>query len=273
MAKRGKNSSVCRRPAKRSRQLGVLLPQYPWRAMFVGCSHGHYACPEVLEQVLRFAEEFSPHHRVHLGDAWDLAAFRLRARGTPDESESHYEDAACAESFLIRYRPTLFFFGNHEDRLNYLRKSGSEVVRLAADAALNAIYSLFKELGCRVIPYTSIAAKDAWLRFGDTLAGHGFLYGENSTRDHVELLGMSCIHAHDHRAKLQPGRLVGAPVGFSVGTLAKIPAMHYAKTRRSTASWSGAIVFGEYGEHKAKWDIRILHRNEEGWKPAPEPPL
>ncbi|MEM4203020.1 MAG: hypothetical protein QXS54_03015 [Candidatus Methanomethylicaceae archaeon] len=249
-----------------------LVKKFQKRAMFVGCSHGHYANADALRQVLDFAKEFSPHHRVHLGDAWDLAAFRLRARGTPDESESYQDDTLSAELFLQEYKPTLFFFGNHEDRLYYLRKSGSELIRIAADAALQAILDFFEKLKCPVVPYASIASRDSWRLFGDTLAGHGFLYGENATRDHVELLGRPCIHAHDHRAKMQAGRMVGAPMGYSVGTLARIPAMHYAKARRSTASWSGAIVYGEYGEGISQWQIKLLHRSEEAWVAAPEPP-
>ncbi|MEM4360348.1 MAG: hypothetical protein QXT45_07460 [Candidatus Bilamarchaeaceae archaeon] len=248
-----------------------LVKKFPKKAMFVGCSHGHYASSDALRQVLEFAKDFAPHHRVHLGDAWDLAAFRLRARGTPDESESHEDDSTSAESFLIQYEPTLFFFGNHEDRLYYLRKSGSEIVKLAADAALKAIHQFFEKLKCPVVPYASIACKEAWRLFGNSLAGHGFLYGENATRDHVELLGMPCIHAHDHRAKMQAGRMVGAPMGYSVGTLARIPAMHYAKARRSTASWSGAIVYGEYGEENSQWQIKLLHQSEERWVRAPSP--
>jgi len=64
---------------------------------------------------------------------------------------------------------------------------------------------------------------------------------------------------------MQPGRIVGALMGYSVGTLADIPAMGYAKARRATSAWSGGIVCGEYRDGESNWTLKILHEAKPKW--------
>lgn len=234
------------------------------RAMFVGCSHGAHINQRVADDVLAFAKDFKPHHRVHLGDAWDTAAFRSGAGGSNDEGASVSADLDAGTEFIKRYEPTVFFYGNHEDRLFQLAGHPRALIAAAAQSVLSQISALFSDMKCETALYAGTASRKSWRLFGNTLAGHGFMYGEQCTRDHVEMLGAPCIHAHDHKAKMQPGRVVGAAMGYSVGTLATIPAMAYAKARRATAAWSGAIVYGEYGDDWSRWEIKVLHTSEGG---------
>lgn len=240
------------------------------RAMFCGCSHGPYISQPVANQVLEFAKDFKPHHRVHLGDAWDTAAFRQGAAGTTDESASIREDRGSGADFINAFRPTVFFMGNHEDRVYQRAHHHNAIIAEASLGVIEYMENLFRRIKCEIVPHAGTATRESWRMFGDTLAGHGFMYGEQCTRDHVEMLGHPCIHAHDHKAKMQPGRVVGAPMGYSVGTLATIPAMGYAKTRRATAAWCGGIVYGEYGEGWARWQLKVLHSSEGGTWQAPK---
>lgn len=232
--------------------------------MFVGCSHGGHISRAAADEVLRFAKDYQPHHRVHLGDAWDTTAFRSGANGSPDEGASVADDYNAGTAFLREYQPTVFCMGNHEDRLYALANHPRALIAAAAQSVIGQMDALFAGMKCETVPYAGVATRKSWRLFGDTLAGHGYMFGEMCTRDHVEMLGHKCIHAHDHKAKMQPGRVVGVPMGYSVGTLATIPAMAYAKTRRATAAWSGAIVFGEYGEDWSRWEIKLLHTSEGG---------
>lgn len=232
------------------------------RAMFVACSHGDHINQVAANAVLAFAKDFAPHHRIHLGDAWDTRAFRNGAAGTPDEGASIDKDNDAATAFLRHYKPTMLFMGNHEDRLWALRSHPRETVAFAARQCVAMIEALCADLGCHMVQYGGVGEVASFRQFGDTLACHGWMYGEQCTRDHVELTGHPIIHAHDHKAKMQPGRVVGAPMGYSVGTLANIPAMHYAKARRATAAWSGGIVFGEYGEGWSQWQLKLIHASD-----------
>lgn len=230
------------------------------RAMFVGCSHGQHISPQAADAVISFESDFRPHHRVHLGDAFDTAAFRGGAEGSGDEGADVDADFAAGEVFLRRYRPTIFCLGNHEDRLWRLSDHPRAIIAKAARATVKQIEAMCDDIGAQIVPYAGTASADSWVLFGDTLAGHGYMFNESATRDHVEMLrGHNVIHAHNHKAGAAPGRVLGAPMGYSVGTLATIPAMAYPKTRRATAAWSGAIVAGEYGEGWSRWTLHLLH--------------
>lgn len=229
------------------------------RAMFIGCSHGHLANPILLQEALAFAEEFRPHHRVHLGDAFDMACFRSGASGSNDEGGNIDEDLHCGIKFVKEYRPTLFMFGNHEDRLVSLSNHPRDIIASAAKFALTNLEAVFDSIKCEMVHYGTIADLRSWRLFGDTAVGHGYLFGENCTRDTVEMLGYNVIHAHDHKAKIQPGRVSRGLMGYSVGTLAEIPAMSYAKARRATSAWSAGIVYGEFKEGMSRWHLKLLN--------------
>lgn len=237
--------------------------RYKKRAMFVGCSHGTHINQRVADEVLAFKADYQPRQVIHLGDAWDVAALRSGAEGSTDESSSLLEDSDAAVGFLVQLQPTVFFMGNHEDRFYHMKQHGRSVIADCAAMLVARIEQFFESIHCEIVPYASIMSANAWRLFGDTVAGHGFLFGEMCTRDHCELLnGMNVIHAHDHRMKMQGGRTVSGAIGRSVGTLADIPSMHYAKTRRATASWSGGIVYGEYGDGWSQWEMKLLHTRE-----------
>lgn len=233
------------------------------KAMFVGCSHGSHINWDAAKWALDFAKDFKPHIRVHLGDAFDAEAFRAGASGTSDEAASVEDDINAGFKFLNDYRPHVLFMGNHEDRLFRMRDHYNGIIRDDCRRITSQITNWSEKTRCEIVQYAGIVDHYSWRLFGDTLAGHGIMFGDNCTRDHVELLrGMPVIHAHDHKAKMQAGRCIGAPMGYSVGTLANIPAMGYAKTRRQTASWSGGIVFGEYGDGWSSWSLKILHTSQ-----------
>lgn len=233
------------------------------KAMFVGCSHGSHINWDAAKWALDFAKDFNPQIRVHLGDAFDMTPFRSGAKGTNDEAASVKEDIDAAFKFLNEYRPNVLFMGNHEDRIFRMQDHYNGVIADNCQRIVSDIMGWGVKTKCEIVQYASIVDHHSWRLFGDTLAGHGIMYGDNCTRDHVELLrGMSVIHAHDHKAKMQAGRCIGAPMGYSVGTLADIPAMGYAAGRRQTAAWSGGIVFGEYGKDWSSWSLKILHTSE-----------
>lgn len=232
------------------------------RAMFVGCSHGAHISPAAEAEVLNFSLDFRPHIRAHLGDAFDTAAFRAGATGTSDETASVGDDAAAGERFLRAYRPNVLFMGNHEDRLYKLAGHYNAIISDCAKSFIGRIEAMCRGMRCEIVPYAGTATTDGWRLFGDTVAGHGYMFGENCTRDHAEMLGRSVIHAHNHRCGMLPARTLGHPMGYSVGTLSEIPAMAYAKTRRATAAWSGGIVYGEYGDGWAHWTVRELHASK-----------
>ena len=212
------------------------------RVMAIGCSHGKLANPKAIAAVLKFAEQWKPKHRIHLGDAFDTTCFRSGAKGTSDESSKQDPDTKAGVKFLQQFRPTVFCMGNHEQRLVNLCTHPSEVVSIAANKVLAECLAPVKQLNAKLIPYTVL--REGWHELGGYRWGHGHLYGENYLRDSAEAFG-NCVVAHAHRAGMQKGRRLDNATAYGVGTLADIPAMHYASGRRATLAWSSGMVFGE----------------------------
>lgn len=217
--------------------------------MAIGCPHGKLANPKALEAVLTFADRWKPKHRIHLGDGFDTSCFRAGAKGTSDESSEQDPDTKAGVDFINKFRPTVFCMGNHEQRLVNLATHPNELIALAANKVLAECLAPIKRLNAKLIPYR--ISREGWHELGGYRWGHGHLYGENYLRDSAESFG-NCVVAHAHRAGMQKGRRLDNATAYGVGTLADIPAMHYASGRRSTLAWSSGMVFGEVCDEKAQ---------------------
>jgi hypothetical protein len=139
--------------------------------------------------------------------------------------------------------PQFIFEGNHEHRLTALQRSPSAIVAHCCTSALSEIHNLAKDLRAKFIPYD---IETGWHDLGGTAFGHGFMFSESAVRDHVEMLRRPVVMGHLHRVDRSPGRCVGAPVGWSIGCLADIASMGYARRMRSVTRWSHGIAYGEY---------------------------
>jgi hypothetical protein len=105
------------------------------------------------------------------------------------------------------------------------------------------------ELHAELVPYR---VSDGWRMVGDTAFGHGYMYGENAVRDTVEMLGRPIVMGHVHTIQSQPGRVLGAPTGYSAGLLADIQSLEYAQRRRATLRWRNGWIYGYYTSKRAE---------------------
>lgn len=215
------------------------------RFLALGCSHGHLQDDAAVKAVLKFRKAFKPHRVIHLGDFIDTAAFRSGAMGTPDEAVDLKGDLGHGLNFLRALEPTDVLIGNHEDRLWAAAKHYNAVKAYAAQAIIDDIHRLMKARKVNFIDHYDI--NRSWIELGDAKFIHGYMYGENAIRDHAEHFG-KCVIAHLHQVGSAAGRRSDHAKAYCVGTLANIPAMAYAKTRRATARWSHGFAWGEYKE-------------------------
>ena len=214
--------------------------------MAIGCSHGSLADPDAIRAVLKFEEAYKPERKFHLGDIYDFAAFRSGAPGTKDEAEQLGPDIEAGCNLIERYSPTDVLLGNHDERVFQLAKHHNAIVRLAASHARNEFLLSCEKVKAHLVDHYDI--NRSWIELGDTKFLHGFgLGGEMAIRDHAEHFGR-CVIAHLHRAEFQGARRSDHAVCYCVGTLANIPMMDYAKTKRSTARWSHGFCYGEYSD-------------------------
>lgn len=231
------------------------------RFLAVSCSHGEYADEESLAEVLRFKAAYKPHTVMHLGDALDFTALRAGANGTKDESSSLEKDFDAGTQFLERLEPTHFWMGNHEDRVTRLIGHHNAVISYAASRVMGEITGLCGKMHCKVIPYDN---ELGWVKFGDTLFGHGHMFSMAAIREHAEAFG-KCVFGHLHRTGIERARTRQHATGYCVGWLGRKQAASYAKSNRSRLAWNNGYAHGEYNDKYAV--IRIEERHPEfGWR-------
>jgi len=214
----------------------------------VSCSHGHLADAKATKAALELKKRFKPDTTLHLGDAIDLAAFRSGAMRSPDSADraaSISEDFRAGINFLHLLEPNVFFIGNHEHRAYEHQYSPNAILSHCATSCLADIHQACKDMRTEIVQY-DIAR--GWREYGGTLFGHGFMFNQMATRDHVEMLKKPCVFGHLHRVDRSAGRSVGAPIGWSIGCLANVDAMGYARRNRSTLAWQHGIAWGEYND-------------------------
>ena len=203
------------------------------RWLAVSCSHGHLANPAALRAALEMKKRWKPDVTMHLGDFVDLSGLMGSARKDPDSPErstSIREDFDAGLNFLRELGANWIFQGNHEHRLTALQYSPSAIVAHCCTSALSEIHNTCKDLRATYIPYD---IEQGWRDLGGTAFGHGYMFNESSVRDHVEMLRKPVVFGHLHRVDRSAGRSIGAPVGWTIGCLADIGSMHYARRQRS----------------------------------------
>ena len=231
----------------------------------VSCSHGHLADSKATKAALEFKRRWKPDLTLHLGDAIDLAALRAGAMRNPDAGDraaSISEDFRAGLNFLRLLECNVFCVGNHEFRLYEHQHSPNAIVSHCATSALAELHQHLKDLRCQRLDYD---IERGWFDVGGTLFGHGFMFSLNATRDHVEAMRKPIVIGHLHRVDRQPGRSVGAPVGWTIGCLANIGAMGYARRNRATLAWQHGIAWGEYNDRNCI--VNVLSPTADGeWR-------
>lgn len=231
----------------------------------VSCSHGHLADTKATKAALEFKRRWKPDFTFHLGDALDLAALRSGAMKNPDSADratSISEDFRAGSNFLRLLEPNIFFVGNHEHRLYEMQYSPNAVISHCATSALAELHQHLKDLRCGIVQYD---IENGWKEFGGTLFGHGFMFNEMACRDHAEMLRKPVVFGHLHRVDRSAGRSVGAPVAWSIGCLANVGSMHYARRNRSVTRWQHGIAWGEFNDKDCI--VNVISPTSEGeWR-------
>jgi len=231
------------------------------RALLVGCSHGDKIDHLAADAVIKFRDALKPDTVVHLGDFIDTAAFRSGAQGSEDESTPVRPDIDSGLTFLKALRPTIICNGNHEARLWRLKHHHNAVVSELANQIIESFRSLAKSMKSDYMEKWDI---NNYRMVGNYKVMHGYMFGENATRDHADVHG-NIIHAHTHRPAMAQGRRDESATGYCVGTLSNIPAMEYASTRRSTHAWAQGFVWGEYTEKQSVFWLHVQPKGQKEW--------
>jgi hypothetical protein len=232
----------------------------------VGDNHGDKCDPIAFEGFKQFLKEFKPQHRVHLGDCFDFRSLRRGVSSNDNEShESLYEDVESGIEFIEAMKPTVFLYGNHEDRLAQLyNNSSSGVVRDYANDLDQKIKSNLKTLGCKKIyPYHADLGVH---RIGPISFVHGYTCNRYAIEEHATHYGTAggaVIMGHIHRIGSANAKKHGGVVGFSGGCMCLKKEMEYAKNRLATSQWGLGWTYGVIEGNE--WKVWQAHRFNDGW--------
>lgn len=230
--------------------------------MAIGCTHAHLIEPVFEREILAFRKRWNPHRVVHLGDWSDTEGLLKGGEGSGSEGEPLVDDMETGLDLLERLHVTDCTMGNHDERpYRFLRSTNP------AKAALAQLLTERIEAKMKALKINWVNSWDNrnFIQFGGFKWFHGYMYGENATRDHAEAHG-NCVHAHTHRSGMAKGRRDDNPTGFCVGTGTKRGALEYAKCRRATLAWSQGLIFGEYSENSAQLYLHEQPKGSDVWR-------
>jgi len=230
--------------------------------MSVCCSHGWAVDKESVEAVLKFKAAFKPHHVVHMGDAFDMTAYRTNAAGHKDEYANIDADWSAGVQLFEQLEIDAFLCGNHEFRIYRLQQAASAIVSKHAHDACEQLEKAVKRHKAKFYPYD---IKKGWHRIGDLHICHGFKCGKNALEWHAHHVGGDVAMGHIHTCEDRQFEGLGGRRGFVVGMLANSELLEYAQTWPTRSRWQNGFLWGEYND---KYTIANLCRRHEhaGWK-------
>lgn len=225
----------------------------------VGDNHGDKVDAEAAAAFFKFVAEYKPQHRIHLGDCFDFRSIRSGASGK-EEDESLEEDINAGLDFITRYKPTVFLYGNHEDRLSHIiHASSNGILKDYCRDLDKEIKGVLKENGCKHI--YNYHADEGVHRIGPLTFVHGYTCGKDAVEEHAKhyaVSGGALLMGHLHSIQQVNARKHGGAVGFSGGCLCKKGEMLYAKNRLATSKWGTGWLYG-YIEGK-EWKVWQAHK-------------
>lgn len=211
------------------------------RWVFAADNHGDKIDPAVEKQFFEFLGDFKPTIRIHGGDLVDLRPLRRKA-GAAERAEGVKGDIGAGVAFFKRYMPTVWTWGNHEDRLRETAEKDDGVLAEAAADGMTKFEELAKSIDCAVVPYD----KRKFFELGNYKVLHGFAHGIYAVRKHAQIYG-PCIHGHIHAFGAAPIETVNdaGVLAWSSGCLRYVDAdynsRHLAAMRQENG-WLYGIV-------------------------------
>ena len=225
----------------------------------VGDNHGDMVDKEVAEEFFKFCKWYKPDVKIHLGDCFDFRSIRKNA-GHAERNESLEDDVKWGKWFIQNYKPTVFHFGNHEDRLDQIINTTTNALERDACYALKQdIINCLKKNGCKHI--YEYHAEEGVHTLGKVRTCHGYTCGKNAVEEHAIHFGLeegAVIMGHVHIIMQTNARRYKGTVGFSGGCLCSKRAMTYAKTRLATSKWGSGWVYGWVEGNK--WKVFQAHK-------------
>lgn len=229
----------------------------------VGDNHGDMVDEASAKELFKFCDSYQPDEIIHLGDCYDLRSIRRGAAGK-EADESLVKDILKGHWFVKNLKPTVFLYGNHEDRLSQiLSNTQNGIIHDYIEDLDNDIKSNLRDVGCKKIyPYH---AEKGVHKIGPITFVHGYTCGIRAVEEHAihyaDRHG-AVIMGHLHSIQQINARRHGGAVGFSGGCLCMKDIMGYSKNRLATSKWGTGWTYGYIkGNDWKVWQAHKVGKN------------
>lgn len=185
-------------------------------------SHGKHYHHATIEMLLRFTDDWAPHHLLGLGDFWDFGAMRDGAT-IEEKSENMRPDWEKGCDILHRFysgrnAKKYAVLGNHCHRPFKWLDKGDGVYREFAAHKVAMITEMFKQMKVEWHPYH----KRSFIQVGKLIGVHGFGGGGvNAAKSHAQWYatapGSVVLFGHTHRVALHSESNIAAPQCYNIG--------------------------------------------------------
>ena len=227
-----------------------------------GDNHGDKADPEALGALWEFCRDFRPQLRIHLGDCFDLRPLRKSAN-LAEQREHLRPDLDAGISFLRKFAPDVWLWGNHEGRLDdqiegatdpnwadHLQGIKDELRREARRAGCKKILPYHAELGVYEIA-NRIALAHGYAHGKDAVAQQGQFFAQR---------GGGFICGHIHRLEMVSLQKWQGGAAYSAGCLCDKTVMGYSSKRLGTARWGTGWAAGWVDTASGDWKVNLIHK-------------
>lgn len=194
--------------------------------------------PKACSAFFSFIKDWKPEVRVHLGDGFDVTAFRKGA-DEADQCTDLTDDVEQGLEFIRKMQPTHYLRGNHCERIwDGIEHPKAERAALCFKLA----EEIEKTLGFRTTPYDK---RKGVLKIGHLNFVHGFTTGLTASKRAAEIFG-NVLFGHCHFVSHDSVPRIDRTMGRCVGCLCRLDFGYnraQITTLRQSHGWGYGLLF------------------------------
>lgn len=232
---------------------------------FVYCadSHGDLIHDESRRKLLKFVEDWKPHHRIHGGDLWDFAA--LRGGASPEDKACGIsDDYAAGIKFLDEYKPNILTLGNHDDRIwQHAGNSRDGILKEHCSELVKSSEKEFAKRKIQWIPY--VVGKFLRLPEGGPKFIHGFRSSQVCPAKINHSSWGESIAGHIHKPSMYAASHCDGGMSMTAGCIGDIERMTYANRFEAKMGWRQGWIYGTISEKTGSWHAWHVTKEGDDW--------
>lgn len=221
--------------------------------------HGGEQDPAANKVLFEFQKVWKPEIKVCAGDLWDFAALRKKA-SEEERRTSMRDDYYAGLDWFLRFQPTHFLRGNHDERLWDLREDNRGPLSDYAAECIKGFETELKKAKCWMLPYER---RLGMLEIGKLRILHGFYAGVNAARRSAQTWG-SCLVGHAHSVQMASIEGPENRVGRVIGCLCNLD-MKFQRANPSSLLHRHGFAYGVIDDRKGTYQVHQAEKVGDKW--------